>query len=73
VALDLAPDAFDQAFADSHIMTSREEPLLDLGMRGGRLTDLKLCVECFITPRNDHRAHARIQCPWSSYQFGGTH
>jgi hypothetical protein len=57
----------------SHIMTSREEPPLDLGMRGGRLTDLKLCVECFITPRNGHRAYARIQCPWSSCQLGGTH
>jgi hypothetical protein len=42
-------------------------------MRGGRLTDLKLCVECFITPRNGHRAYARIQCPWSSCQLGGTH
>src|SRR5262245_48128465 len=42
-------------------------------MPGGRLTDLKLFVECFLTPRNGHRAYARVQCPWSSCQLGGIH
>jgi hypothetical protein len=57
----------------SPIVTSREELPLDLGMRGGRLTNLNLCVECFLTPRNGHRAHASVHGLPSSCQRGATH